>query len=284
MKLYIRFLPLIAFIIMLNQSLHAMGELRGGGLMVAPTRLVFEGKNRTAELTLTNNGNETSTYRIQTLNSLMDEFGKRTSIISPADDNESFADKYVRFAPRQIRLKPGEQQTVRVMLRLPNNISDGEYRTGLNFQWIPEPGEPDIRKGQVERGEVAVQIQFSYGITVPVIIRKGNLEASGKIVETVINKTEKGRQLLVKIARTGNRSLYGDFSVFHIDTDGKENLVSTMGGVAIYVPNPHRIFSVDLPEDLPFGKGNGKTMLRVEYRERKEVGKKLIAETVIPAE
>lgn len=252
--------------------------------MVTPTRLVFEKQKRSAELTLTNNGKEASTYRIQTVNSRMTETGERENIEGEPQKGELFADKLVRFAPRQIRLKPGEQQTIRVMARIPNRLNDGEYRTGLSFQWIPEPGDPQISKDSQEADDISVRLEFSFGVTIPVIIRHGGLSATGKIVKTNVKTTEKGKFLEVRVSREGNQSLYGDLSVYFVNADGKEYLIKTIGGVAIYVPNPHRIFSMLLPEDLPTGKGTGKERLRVEYRERKESGGKLIADSIISFE
>lgn len=255
-------------------------QIRGSGLIVAPTRLVLDSKTRTAELTLTNNGTETNTFRVQTINSKMTETGEREIVTEIGKDNDLFADKLIKFAPRQVRLRPGEQQTIRVMARITGNLHTGEYRTGLNFQWIPDSEISALNKQDAENDKIAVKIQFAFGITIPVIIRHGDLSAIGKIEDMKVKKTDKGRFLETKISRQGNRSLYGDFSVYHVSGDGKESLISSMGGVAIYVPNSHRIFSVALPADLSTGKGK----LRVEYRERKENGNKLISEASIPFE
>ncbi|HEX2121946.1 MAG TPA: molecular chaperone, partial [Thermoanaerobaculia bacterium] len=47
----------------------------GGELMVHPTRVVFEGNTRTAQLDLINSGTEAMTYRIAVVNRRMSETG-----------------------------------------------------------------------------------------------------------------------------------------------------------------------------------------------------------------
>jgi len=257
---------------------QAHAQVRGSGLMVAPTRVELDDKARTVSLTLINNGHEPGTYRIKTINSIMTETGEKKVVEGETQENSRFADRMVRFAPRQISLKPGEQQTIRVSSRIPSKLEEGEYRTGLNFQWIPEPGEPDINGKISEKEGISVNIEFSFGITVPVIIRHGNLNASGKISKLELKQ---GKNLEITFEREGNRSLYGDISVFLSKPDGKEDLISNIKGIAVYVPNSRRIFTVELPANaLVNGLLNGK--LRVEYREPTLKGGKLIAEASIP--
>ena len=270
------FMSFFVFTLCLPSFLAA--QVRGGGLMVAPTRLELEGRNRSASLTLINNGSETSTYRIGTINSRMTETGARENVEDSGEQGDMFADSIIRFAPRQVRLKPGEQQTVRVMARIRPNLKEGEYRTGLNFQWIPEPGEPTIGKEESDKSEgISVNIQFSYGVTIPVIVRHGELSATGKVAEMKIETEDGNKNLLINIEREGNRSLYGDLTVY-AQNDGEETEIRKMGGVAIYVPNERRIFSVRLPENAL----DSAQKVRVEYRNRRDAGGSLICEGTMP--
>lgn len=281
MRLYLRIILSLAVILAVLGPSHASAQVRGEGLMVTPTRLELDQKTRSVSLSLINNGKETSTYRIQTINSRMSETGERENVKGEPQKGELFADKMVRFAPRQIRLKPGEQQTVRVMARIPGNIEKGEYRTGLNFQWIPEPGEPQIRNNSGQEG-ISVQIEFSFGITIPVIIRNDELQATGKISQLqMITNNSSEKCLEITVDREGNRSLYGDFSAIRIAEDGKEDLLATVRGVAVYVPNPRRIYTMKLPVNKTGIIVPGKDKLRVEFREPGEHGAKLIAEKTI---
>lgn len=250
--------------------------------MVAPNRLMISDGARSTSISLFNSGTETSTYRISTENSRMSETGERTVVTDGGEPEDMFADRFIRFAPRQITLKPGEEQTVRISTRLPRDLKEGEYRTGLNFQWIPDPGAPKIGSQQAADSEgISVKIDFSFGITVPVIIRHGNLSATGSIAEAASVDDEKaGKAVEIKVLRQGNRSLYGEFSVFKTG-DGKEELLTIIKGVAIYVPNPSRIIRIALPEEKVKKLTPGKDKLRIEYREPSENGGKIIAEKTI---
>lgn len=261
---------------------RADAQVRGSGLMVAPTRVELDKRTQSMSLSLINNGSEAGTYRIQTLNSRMTESGERKTVVGEPEAGELFADKLIRFAPRQIKLKPGEQQAVRVMARIPNDLKEGEYRTGLNFQWVPEPGEPDIGKTASDSEGISVKIDFSFGITVPVILRHGELKATGKIAKLEIKTDEsQNKNIEIIVEREGNHSLYGNFSVFRVLSADKEELVSVVNGVAVYVPNPRRIFTMKLPADKLASAKPGKDKLRVEYREPRDSGGKLIAEATL---
>lgn len=256
------------------------GQIHGTGLMVAPTRLVFEGKVRSAELTLTNHGKEVGTYRVSTINYRMTETGEREPVSGNSTENDFFADKMIRFAPRQIRLKPGEQQTIRVMARTDSSLREGEYRTGLNFQWVPEPGKPRLKAEDSKSDGISVKLEFSFGITIPVIIRHGNLAATGKIARLQLEKTgDSENRLAIYLERHGNRSIYGDFEVAFLDGLKVEPLVAVKG-VAVYVPNSKRIFKILLPAGKSWLQSKtGK--LKVVYKEPMADGGATIAESLI---
>jgi hypothetical protein len=123
-----------------------------GDLLVAPTRVVLEGRQRTAEVTLVNTGSATATYRISFVNLRMNEQGGTTEIeASSARPGEQFAEPLVRYSPRQVTLEPQVAQTVRMQLRLPSDLPPGEYRSHLLFRAIP-PVEPARSPTEGERG------------------------------------------------------------------------------------------------------------------------------------
>ena len=117
----------------------APSDARGqgaGDLVVAPTRIVFEGRTRTAQLSLLNKGSAAATYRISLINMRMTEDGGFKEIDEPAP-GEQFADRLIRYAPRQVVLAPGDSQAVRLLLRKPRGLEPGEYRSHLLFRAIP---------------------------------------------------------------------------------------------------------------------------------------------------
>src|SRR5689334_12319130 len=89
-------------------------------LMLFPTRIVFEKNQRAAQLELINQGKTPETYRLSLVNRRMSETGEFAPADAP-EPGERFADAMVRFSPRQVTIAPGSSQTVRMLLRKPEN-------------------------------------------------------------------------------------------------------------------------------------------------------------------
>jgi hypothetical protein len=229
-------------------AVHALG-----GLLVAPTRLVFEGRQRTGQLTLVNTGSQTATYRISLVRLRMTENGGFRPVQEP-DSAEQFADTLVRFSPRRVELPPGVPQTVRLQLRLPADLPVGEYRSHLLFRAVPGSAPEDSAGSEPATG-VEIRLRAVYGVSIPIIVRQGALAAevilSDPRVESVPD-AEPATQLAVTLNRSGNRSVYGDLTAVLV-RDGRPDLVVGVArGVAVYTPNTRRtcVVPVRLPPSL----------------------------------
>lgn len=268
----------------------------GPALLVAPTRIVFEGESRTAAVSILNTGPQTTTYRIHFVQRRMREDGAFEAITEPAP-GERFADRMVRFAPRQVVLPPGRQQTVRLLLEKPPNLEPGEYRSHLLFQAVPPgAGEPGLLKwllqadgtGSADPGQPSgVQLRLTpvFGVSIPVIVRHGRTVARVALSDLrweAHPPTGRVVALSLRIHRTGNRSVYGNLRVGLVGTDGREQVIGEMNGVAVYTPNAFRV--VQVPVRLPAGVVPRKTLLRVTYRdaEHEDAGILAQAEVTVP--
>lgn len=250
-------------------------------LMVAPTRIVFDKNQRTAQLDLINNGNETATYRISVVNRRMSETGEFFAIDSPAP-GEQFAGELLRYSPRQVVLAPGAGQVVRVMLRKPAGLAAGEYRSHLQFDRVPDAkGLTSIDSQDAPTGEVSVQLTMLTGLSIPVIVRHGETAAAVTLAGLELHKPVAGQAptLAFVLQRSGNRSIYGDLGATFTPQGGAAQEVGKAGGVAVYTPNPLR--RVKLALKPPAGLALARGTLRVTFRERPEAGGKLLAEAAI---
>ncbi len=252
-----------------------------GDLGVSPTRVVLVGRTRTAEVLLLNRGTQTATYRISVINMRMTETGKFETI-EQTESDQMFADKLIRYAPRQVTLDPGAAQTVRVMVRKPRDLQPGEYRSHLYFRAVPPPGAG--RSVELADSGQGIQIKLTVipGVTIPVIIRHGAVSAQATLSEiNVIDlDTPEGPKLSLRINRQGTRSLYGDLTVAFFAADGnKEQIVARANKLAVYTPNPSRLLA--LPLRLPDGASMSNGRLQVIYRARPEEGGAVIAEAQI---
>lgn len=249
-------------------------------LLVYPTRLVFQGNERAAQLDLNNSGPEPATYRITLVNRRMTETGGFVDVVSP-EPGEMFAGDMVRFSPRQVMLAPGATQTVRVSVRKPAELPDGEYRSHLNFERVPESRGSSSVDAPGRPGELGVQLRMLVGVTIPVIVRHGATSATVSLSGLQVHKpTADGPATLAFVLqRSGNRSVYGDLGATFTPAGGTEQQVGKAAGVAVYTPNALRRGRLELqpPPGLALARGT----LRLTYRDRPEAGGKLLAEAVL---
>src|SRR5690242_20547777 len=110
-----------------------------GDLLVAPTRIILDGRRGT-EILLNNIGDEPATYRISVEFRRMTPDGNLEDVTAPTPQEQAAADMII-YAPRRITLAPNEPQSIRLAARPPSDLPDGEYRVHLLFRAIP-PANP----------------------------------------------------------------------------------------------------------------------------------------------
>lgn len=266
---------LLGLLLLLSAS-QAIAEL-----MLYPTRLVIEGNQRTAQVQLINNGTESTTYRISLVNQRMSEDGRFSDVVE-ALPGEQFADDMLRFSPRQVTLAPGATQTVRIMLRTPPNLAEGEYRSHLFFSQQPEATATgtDVETRNEPTQGIEVTITALIGASIPIIVRHGNLEAELRLSNLELQAVEQGTFLGLWMERSGGQSVYGNLTVTFASHGGSEIVVARANGVAVYHPNSVRRarLALQLPDGKPLTEGT----LHVTFQEPAEAGSKVLAEASLP--
>ncbi len=221
----------------------------GGDLLVAPTRLVFEGRERTAEVTLVNKGTTTEVFRVSLVNRRMRENGTFEEIGEPIP-GERFVGPMVRYAPRRVTLRPNAPQTIRVQLRKPANLEEGEYRSHLMFRAVPDIQSAETTQASAGGSNFQVNLIPVYGVTIPVIVRHGELDAEVAVegAEWIKTTSEAAPPALtVHMTRLGKRSVYGTVKIMAAVGD---ETYAKVRGVAIYTPNRRRSLRVPIDPDL----------------------------------
>src|SRR5660397_177979 len=105
----------ISFLIIITNILVISPSLAQGNLMVLPKRLVFDGSQRSQEVTLANTGSDSATYAISMVQYKMTENGNFEEITIP-EEGQNFASDFLRYFPRQVSLGANEAQIVRCLL------------------------------------------------------------------------------------------------------------------------------------------------------------------------
>jgi P pilus assembly chaperone PapD len=220
-----------------------------GNLLITPRRVVFEGSRRSIDLNLANIGQDTATYAISIVQLRMKDDGGFENITEP-DPGQQFADRFIRYFPRTVTLGPRESQVVKVQLIRSNELTDGEYRSHIYFRAVPKMVPLGEQEKARDTTTISVRLVPVFGITIPVIVRKGESTASVSLSDLKFELVN-GSEPVISFSfhRTGNMSVYGDILIEHISLQGAVTSVGIANGVAVYTPNTMRQFRLNLNKD-----------------------------------
>ena len=211
-----------------------------GDLLVAPTRVVMDGQRGT-EVILNNIGAEPATYRISLELKRMTTDGKLADVSDEdASEMEKAAREMIRYAPRRVTLPPNQPQAIRIGIRTPEGLPDGEYRAHLLFRAVPE-AQPATQAITTEGG-FSIALTPIYGVSIPIIVRQGNLEASANIANGRMESNDNGKAFVFDLSRSGKRSTYGEIRIMK---PGVSEPALIARGIAVYPEVSSR--KVELP-------------------------------------
>lgn len=215
---------------------------------IVPRKIIIENRERSGELTILNLTNQQSTFRMDLISFSQNENGIYTELESPL--NPAFdPSTIVRFSPRQFTLPPGGRQKVRLSLRKPANLPDGEYRFHIKALSIAQP-DPNLPSG--------VYMHANIGVTIPVVVRHGNTETRATLSDVKLvapAKTERNRpELHLTINREGTESTIGTLEVFWQANGQKERKIGNMGNTNVFTEINQRFVEIPLTE-MPTGTG-----------------------------
>ena len=241
-----------------------------GDLLIAPTRLVLDGR-RGGEVMLSNIGSEEATYRVELeLRRMTPEGDLERVEESSANVTERAALEMIRYAPRRVTLPPGEPQSIRISARPGAELPDGEYRVHMSFAAVPKvrPIAP-AAEGAATEG-FAIRLTPIYGITMPIIVRKGELEVTAGLANARLEQTPEGTEFKLDMTRSGTASVYGDLLVYR---QGQGEPVFVARGIGVYpeIAARHAAFMLS-PEQAGLLRGP----VTVELREPLQSGGALI--------
>jgi hypothetical protein len=249
------------------------------GLIISPTRVVFEDRNRSASVVIINSGSTTATYRLEMINKRQLENGAYQTLDMQKDDISDLflARDMIRYSPRQVTLKPRERQTVRLSLRKPANLASGEYRSHLSFTQLPSP-----QMLQRNPNSPKVQIFMLIGFTIPVQVLQGKVSFQSKITQAqliqIADKTGKTSwQMQIDIEREGDFSSVGKLSVhWKPDTQTQYKELKFLNNATLYRETKKRRFSLMLPEETPKS-----GIYKVVYETSKPFKKRILDEITV---
>ncbi len=244
-----------------------------GDLLVAPTRLVLE-NGRGTEVVLNNIGTDTANYRISLELRRMDTAGNLNDVPEAvANDHEKTTLALISYAPRRVTLPPNQPQSIRVGIRPPADLPDGEYRAHMVFRAIPDAIAPTTPTTNT----LAIKLIPIYGVVIPVIVRKGQLSVTAQLADvhlgSVVNQDKAGPPiptLAFTLSRQGTRSVYGNIRLLRA---GLPKPLFEAKGIAVYAEIGQRTVEFPLKPNMTDEQIAAlKGPVTVEYREPDDLG------------
>lgn len=168
-------------------------------LLLSPTRVVFDERNRTAEIVVLNNSNVYQSYRLSWEEKQALPTGGYKLI---QGDSEFTLSSMARVSPSQMRLAPGQRQIVKIALRKPRALAPAEYRSHLLFQSLPDSGE-----AQNTQGSIKLDIALNYSL--PIMARH-----KIDMPEIDITTVEISDKIVVGLTKKGMASAFGSIEAF----------------------------------------------------------------------
>lgn len=245
-------------------------------------RVVMEDSKRAEVLTLINGSDEEETYRllwremVMTPNEGLKPPSKLENppVVPPAKD-------MIKYSPRRVTLQPGTSQQIRMVLRTPSGLADGEYRSHL---WIKKEVEVEKlhigKEPPLKPRSAKVEITLLPGVTIPVIVRKGDLSVKVSVGDaSVVSKSDK-LNVSFTLLREGQKSTYGDVD-FYCNPNGESYPLQSMRGIAIYTELNQKYIKGELSN--PKGKSACREIL-IRYVETSDYAGepvKILAEKIV---
>ena len=254
-------------LLMLTQAANA-------SLLISPTRIMFEPKDRVKQVILVNSSNQTRSYRIGWEERTVTDTGSYTYFPKDAE-NPFAASPFVRYSPRQVRLEPGARQIVKLMVRRNGMPELPELRSHLRLTALPLQDEtgPDI-SGQGANLKLNVLTSYS----MPVSVRTGDADVIVGIEDIkVSNPTGQKRLITISMNKTGKYSTTGRLEAFLESTDGQRTRVGIINNINFFHEGKTREATIEWQADTP---QTGDKLLVEYYGEQEFTGRVLASKSI----
>lgn len=273
MKRYIT--PLITFIIL--TCLLVVKNVQAN-MLISPMRVVLNDRERSTEVILINTSNKTKSFRVDWAQKKALSNGGYLDLDDKQATSFPIASKMFRVSPKQVTLKPGARQIVKLAARRPKGLLDGEYRSHLKFTALPT-GTAD--NGDSRRTGIRLNLLLNYSI--PIILRKGPMDYNVVIndanVKEYIVEGNLKREVNISMSRTGKNSTFGSLVAYWTPSNGgDEQRVGVLNSLNFFAElnQASRNIYWQFPDVTPRS-----GILRVTYEGAKEYQGQLLAEKII---
>jgi hypothetical protein len=241
--------------------------------VVFPLRVVLSDKNKTAQVSLRHVGNKPTKYRISLVYYIMSADGSLKEEKVSSNEKLSARD-LIRYSPKQVLLQPNSEQIVRLILRKPAGIAEGEYRIHMHFE-EELVDDATTTTATADSGEFSMSLKPRLAVAIPVLVRQGAPMAKVRLSNLKLVTIEKTKQAIsLEIANDGNANVYGDMKVYQVLSDGQKKIVGEVYNVSSLTAKRKATFVLSEANNLDLTQ---KTKLFVELRQLKDDGGGILA-------
>ncbi|MGO3785201.1 MAG: fimbrial biogenesis chaperone [Pseudoalteromonas prydzensis] len=200
-------------------------------LLISPTRIEFDDRQRVAKVILINSGSEYKTYRLEWQEKIAQAQGGYKTLANNIVNPQALS-QMIRMSPSQVRLAPGERQIVKLALRKPKGLVANEYRSHLLLKALPNDEQSSNNAG------IGVNVNFILSYSIPIILRQGTLvnpEVNIDDIKLVKNEVKQVDSIELLMSRSGKYSSFGKVEAYFTAKSGKqERKVSILNDFSIY--------------------------------------------------
>lgn len=216
-------------------------------LFIRPTFVELTSRQRSATVTIVNQGDATGVFVI----SWMEIFMTPQGDLAIGDGVAPWSlQPHVRYSPRRVTLIPGETQLVKIALRRDKDVPDGEFYSHLKVVTLN-----DHERSAVDRkvaGDTplrrTVTIETRSATAIPVIWRNSKSTPRATIESVEIDPDTS--KVVVDVRRIGELSTRGYLHVVRTGTDGTRHELADPMPLVIYPTVERRVITVPLKADF----------------------------------
>lgn len=203
------------------------------GVLVAPTVVFVNDKNKTARLDINNTGTTPQEVTISFAYGLpvSDSVGNVSVILQDSNITDPrSAVEWVKAFPRQIVIPPNGTQVVRFVANPPKDLPAGEYwarivvRSKDGETKIPTPTEADA---------ITTKLNMIMQTAIMLKYRTGDVGTEVAVTNTQATQTDSSVYVMVDLSNKGNASYVGVLTARLLDANQKE-VARTQTDIAVY--------------------------------------------------
>jgi hypothetical protein len=245
-----RKLPVLAFLFIAVTGLVAgVSRTASSNLMIMPLYAMFTDRSRSTDITLVNTSDNEGVFRLSWIYQRQNEDSSYTQQETPINPALDFS-KHVFFSPRQVSLSPSGKQNVRLSLRRPADLPEGEYHAHLKMQRVGTP-ETMIGSREPKEGGITIGVGVNVGYAVPVFVRVGKYDATATITEPTFlppPKPDAFPRFQMYLERSGKHGTMGKVEIFWTPPGGTEKKIGNLNAVNVFTEVNRRRVQVTLNE------------------------------------